>query len=183
MFAGVGSEILYRRKDSNWAIGADFNVVSQRDPSSFFNVYNHEHDYSDDTRVLVNGTTGHLSIYYQPEFSLLENTRLQLDIGKFLATDKGVRIDFSKQYKSGIIVGAYASLTDMSPEDFGEGSFTKGFYFSIPFDTVSLKPTNTRGNFAWQPITRDGGQMLGKRYGLYNITDVVSPWFQRPNQN
>jgi len=183
MFAGVGSEILYRRKDSNWAIGADFNVVSQRDPSSFFDLYADEHGYSDDTRVLVNGTTGHLSIYYQPEFSLLENTRLQLDIGKFLATDKGVRIDFSKQYKSGIIVGAYASLTDMSAEDFGEGSFTKGFYLSIPFDTVSLKPTNTRGNFAWQPITRDGGQMLGKRYGLYNITDVVSPWFQRPNQN
>ncbi|ETX12568.1 WbfB protein [Marinomonas ushuaiensis DSM 15871] len=183
MFAGVGSEILYRQKNSNWAVGADFNIISQRNPSSYFDTYSDENGYSNDTKVLAEGTTGHFSIYYQPDFSLLENTRIQLDIGKFLAEDRGVRVDFSKQYKSGIIVGAYASLTDMSAEDFGEGSFTKGFYLSIPFDTVSLKPTNTRGSVAWQPITRDGGQMLGKRYSLYNITDVVSPWFQRPNQN
>jgi hypothetical protein len=95
----------------------------------------------------------------------------------------GARFDVSKQYKSGVIVGAYASRTNMSAEDFGEGSFTKGFYLSIPFDTVSLKPTNTRGNFNWQPITRDGGQMLQKRSNLFSVTDMVSPWYQRPNQN
>lgn len=183
MFAGIGSEVLYRRQGANWAIGADFNAISQRDPSSFFDVFTDEHGYSDNTRVLVGGTTGHFSIYYQPDFPLLENTRLQLDIGKFLATDKGVRIDFSKQYKSGVIIGSFASLTDMSAEDFGEGSFTKGFYISIPFDTVSLKPTNSRGSLAWQPITRDGGQMLSKRYSLFGITDLVSPWFQRPRQD
>jgi len=183
MFAGVGSEVLYRQAGSNWAIGADVNAIAQRDPDSVFGIFSDENAFDNNTKVLARGTTGHLSLYYQPEWSFLENTLFRLDVGKFLATDVGARFDFSKQYDSGMIVGAFASRTNMSAEEFGEGSFTKGFYFSIPFDTVSLKPTTSRGNFAWQPITRDGGQMLGKRNSLFGITDMVSPWYQRPNQN
>ncbi|WP_417528924.1 YjbH domain-containing protein [Marinomonas shanghaiensis] len=183
MFAGVGTEVLYRQPNSNWAIGADVNAISQRDPDSVFGVFSDENAYGNGTKVLARGTTGHLSFYYQPEWSFLEDTLFRIDMGKFLAADVGARFDFSKQFDSGMIIGAYASRTNMSAEDFGEGSFTKGFYLSIPFDTVSLKPTNSRGNLNWQPITRDGGQMLGKRNGLYGITDMVSPWYQRPAQN
>jgi len=183
MFAGVGTEILYRQPNSNWAIGADVNAISQRDPESVFGVFSDENAYAANTRVLAKGTTGHLSFYYQPQWAFLANTQFRLDVGKFLAADVGARFDFSKQYDSGVIVGAYASRTNMSAEDFGEGSFTKGFYLSIPFDTLSLKPTNSRGNFAWQPITRDGGQMLGKRNSVFGITDMVSPLYQRPAQN
>lgn len=183
MFAGVGTEVLYRQPDSNWAIGADINAIAQRNPDSMFGIFENDYAYGAGTKVLSRGTTGHLSIYYQPEWSFLEDTMFRVDMGKFLAADVGARFDFSKQYKSGVIVGAYASKTNMSAKDFGEGSFTKGFYLSIPFDTISLKPTNSRGYLNWQPITRDGGQMLGKRNSLYGITDMVSPWYQRPNQN
>ncbi|MCW4630963.1 YjbH domain-containing protein [Marinomonas rhodophyticola] len=183
MFAGVGTEVLYRQPNSNWAIGADINAVSQRDPSSVFGIFSDENAYGNNTKVLARGTTGHLSLYYQPEWSFLEDTLFRLDVGKFLAADVGARFDFSKQFDSGMIIGAYASRTNMSAEDFGEGSFTKGFYLSIPFDTVSLKPTNSRGSLNWQPITRDGGQMLSKRNSLFVITDMVSPWYQRPAQN
>tara|TARA_R110001606_G_scaffold130458_1_gene265906 strand:+ start:7630 stop:9852 length:2223 start_codon:yes stop_codon:yes gene_type:complete len=183
MFAGVGTEVLYRQPNSNWAIGADVNAISQRDPDSVFGVFSDENAYGNGTKVLARGTTGHLSFYYQPEWSFLEDTLFRIDVGKFLAADVGARFDFSKQFDSGMIIGAYASRTNMSAEDFGEGSFTKGFYLSIPFDTVSLKPTTSRGNLNWQPITRDGGQMLGKRNSLYGITDMVSPWYQRPAKN
>ncbi|WP_100637735.1 YjbH domain-containing protein [Marinomonas sp. ef1] len=183
MFAGVGTEVLYRQPNSNWAIGADVNAISQRDPDSVFGIFSDENAYGNGTKVLARGTTGHLSFYYQPEWSFLEDTLFRIDVGKFLAADVGARFDFSKQFDSGMIIGAYASRTNMSAEDFGEGSFTKGFYLSIPFDTVSLKPTNSRGNLNWQPITRDGGQMLGKRNSLYGITDMVSPWYQRPAKN
>ncbi|MBU2318971.1 MAG: YjbH domain-containing protein [Gammaproteobacteria bacterium] len=183
MFAGVGTEVLYRQPNSNWAIGADINAISQRDPDSVFGIFSDENAYGNGTKVLARGTTGHLSFYYQPEWSFLEDTLFRIDVGKFLAADVGARFDFSKQFDSGMIIGAYASRTNMSAEDFGEGSFTKGFYLSIPFDTVSLKPTNSRGNLNWQPITRDGGQMLGKRNSLYGITDMVSPWYQRPAKN
>ena len=29
---------------------------------------------------------------------------------------------------------------------------------SIPFDIMTVKPSNNRANFSWQPLTRDGGQ-------------------------
>ncbi|MCV2401657.1 YjbH domain-containing protein [Marinomonas sp. C2222] len=183
MFAGIGSEVLYRPINSNWAIGADWNSISQRDPDSTFGLFDSENSYGNNAKVLANGTTGHISLYYLPQWSLLNDTLLQVDAGKFLATDVGVRFDFSKQYKSGVIVGAFASKTNLSAEEFGEGSFTKGFYLSMPFDTLSLKPTTRRVKAAWQPILRDGGQKLSRKHSLFNLTDTVSPWFQRPNQN
>lgn len=183
MFAGVGTEILYRQPNSNWAIGADVNAIAQRDPDSVFGVFQNDNDYGNNAKVLARGTTGHVSLYYQPQWSFLEDTMFRVDVGKFLATDVGARLDFSKQYKSGVIVGAFASKTNMSAEEFGEGSFTKGFYLSIPFDTIYLKPSNTRAKFSWLPLTRDGGRVLDKRNNLFELTDVVSPWYQRPNQN
>ena len=181
MFAGVGSEILYRRPNSNWALGADINLVSQRDPNSWFGIYSDVHGYSDSTLVLSKATTGHASLYYKPQSEFLKNTLFRLDVGKFLAQDIGARLDVSKQFNTGVIVGAYASKTNMSVEDYGEGSFTKGFYISVPLDIMSVKSSTSRVGFNWQPLTRDGGQKLGIRNSLYSLTDSVSPWYGRPS--
>lgn len=180
MFAGVGSEVLYRQKGANWALGLDWNLVSQREPDSWLGTFNSPWEYSSTEEVLSQGTTGHASIYYRPEWGFLQDTLFQLDYGKFLAGDIGFQLDFSKQFNSGIIVGAYASKTDMSAEEFGEGSFTKGFYFTVPFDILTIKPNSSRANFHWQPLTRDGGQKLNKKNDLYQMTDQLNPWYQRP---
>ncbi|WP_372078311.1 YjbH domain-containing protein [Vibrio sp. 10N.222.51.C12] len=185
MFAGAGGEVLYRPLNQNWAIGADVNLISQRDPNSWFGVFTEEQQYSERDgryyKVLPQGTTGFLTGYYMPQWQFIDNTLLKVGVGKFLAGDLGTRVDFSKQFDSGVIAGAYASFTNMSSEDFGEGSFTKGFYVSIPFDIMTVKPSANRANISWQPITRDGGQMLSRKYQLFNLTDARSPWLQRPN--
>ncbi|MGV2989302.1 YjbH domain-containing protein [Vibrio sp. E150_011] len=186
MFAGAGGEVLYRPLNQNWAIGADVNLVSQRDPDSWFGVFTEEQQYSEKDgryyKVLTQGTTGFLTGYYMPQWSFIDNTLLKVGVGKFLAGDLGTRVDFSKQFDSGVIAGAYASFTNMSTEDFGEGSFTKGFYVSIPFDIMTVKPSSNRANISWQPITRDGGQMLSRKYQLFDLTDARSPWLQRPSE-
>ena len=185
MFAGYGGEVLYRPLDSNWAIGADMNVIYQRDPESWFGIYDQptqkNADYGRDYVVMDQGTTGFVTAYYTPKWTMLDNTLFKVGVGKFLAGDLGTRIDFSKQFKSGVIAGAYVSVTDMSAEEFGEGSFTKGFYISIPFDIMTVKPSGNRANFNWQPITRDGGQVLNKQYNLFDLTDARSPWYQKPS--
>lgn len=187
MFAGAGGELLYRPLNKNWAIGADVNLVSQRDPRSPFGVFDEEDqsipEFGRPFKVVTKGTTGFLTGYYMPQWSFIDNTLLKVGVGKFLAGDLGTRIDFSKQFKSGVIAGAYASFTDLSSEEFGEGSFTKGFYVSIPFDIMTVKPSANRASFDWQPITRDGGQMLGRKYELFSVTDARSPWLQRPSSN
>lgn len=185
MFAGVGTEFLYRPNGANWAIGADVNLITQRDPQSYFGVYEEEWqnipEYGRPFRVIDKGFTGFVSGYYYPQWDFLQDLMIQVDVGQFLAGDVGTQLNVSKQFKSGVIAGAYASFTDLSAEEFGEGSFTKGFYISIPFDIMTVKPSNNRANFSWQPLTRDGGQKLGRKYSLIELTDERNPWYQRPN--
>lgn len=185
MFAGVGTEFLYRPQGANWAIGADVNVISQRDPQSYFGVYDGKWqnvpEYGRPFQVIDKGFTGFVSGYYYPQWDFLQDLMIQVDVGQFLAGDVGTQINVSKQFKSGVIAGAFASFTDLSAEEFGEGSLTKGFYLSIPFDIMTVKPSNNRANFSWQPLTRDGGQKLGRKYNLIELTDERNPWYQRPN--
>lgn len=196
MFAGVGGEVLYRPLDSAWAIGMDANLVSQRDPDSWFKVFTDDYVYYDgfnadncktgdvgcQAYVLNKGTTGQVTVYYTPKWEWIDDTLLKVSAGKFLGGDKGVRVDFSKQFKSGVTVGAYATVTDLTTDEYGEGSYNKGFYVSIPFDVLTVKPSTSRANIGWQPITRDGGQTLDRKYYLYDLTDARSPWFERKNE-
>lgn len=156
MFGGVGGELLYRPLDSSWAFGVDVNYVKQRDPFSSLGF--------DDYDVV----TGHATLYWQLPY--LKNSMLQLKAGRFLAGDDGVNIDFSHTFDSGIIAGAYAAFTNVSAEDFGEGSFNKGIYLRIPFDLFFLTNTREYGSLGWQPITRDGGQQLNRKNILYDMT-------------
>lgn len=163
MFAGVGGEVLYRPLDSNLAFGIDVSYVKQRDP------------YHQMSTIDYDAITGHASVYWQPEF--LPDTQLTVSAGQFLAEDRGVNIDFAKRFDSGIVVGAYAAFTDVSSEEYGEGSFTKGFYISIPSDLFLLQPSKGRGTFPWVPISRDGGQMLRRPVRLIDSTEVRSPFY------
>jgi len=187
MFAGVGTEFLFRPQGSNWAIGADVNLVSQRDPQSYFGVYTDKWQnvpkYGDPFQVIDKGFTGFVSGYYYPNWDFLSDMMFQLDIGQFLGGDKGAQINVAKQFKSGVIAGAFASVSDLSADEFGEGSFTKGFYISIPYDIMTVKPSNNRANFSWQPLTRDGGQKMNRKYNLIELTDDRNPWYQRPNHS
>jgi len=163
MFGGVGAEILYRPVNSSLSFGIDLNYVQQRD----FNSETAFFDY----KVL----TGHATMYWQPDF--LPDMLLTVSAGQFLAKDKGVNVDFAKRFDSGIIVGAYAAFTNVSAQEYGEGSFTKGFYISIPFDLFSFSPAKGRGTIPWVPIGRDGGQMLQRPIKLRSLTEARSPFY------
>lgn len=183
MYGGVGTEFLYRPLNSQWAFGFDVNYAKQRDPDSMFGFFKDENQFDPLTnsayRVQTGVMTGHATVYYQPEW--LPNTLLRVSAGQYLTEDKGVTVDFSKQFDSGVIVGAFATKTNLSAEEYGEGSFTKGFYISIPFDLMTVKSTHSRAFLSWIPLTRDGGQMLGRKYNLFDMTDARSPWYTRPS--
>lgn len=185
MFAGVGGEVLYRPMDSQFAIGLDANYVKQREPGSAFGLFKNEYQPAENGnrrfRVQTGTTTGHATLYWQNPLGLFNGTLAKISAGRYLTEDVGVTVDIAKQFDSGITVGAYANKTDLSAEEFGEGSFTKGFYVSIPFDLLSVKPTTSRGGLSWQPLQRDGGQKLNRKYSLYELTDDRAPWFTRPS--
>ncbi len=179
MFAGFGGEVLYRPLKSAWALGLDLNYVGQRDPDSPLGLFKKEVHFDPTTnrdyRVQTGTSTGHLTAYYRPEFFGLEGILLKASAGKYLAEDKGITLDFSKQFESGVIAGAYMAKTNLSAKEFGEGSFNKGFYLSIPFDLLTVKPSTSRIGIAWSPLSRDGGQMLTRKYHLYDMTNARDP--------
>lgn len=70
------------------------------------------------------------------------------------------------------------SITNVSKEEYGEGDFTKGVYVSVPLDLFSSGPTRSRAAIGWTPLTRDGGQQLGRKFQLYDMTSDRSVNFR-----
>ncbi|WP_097161884.1 YjbH domain-containing protein [Enterobacter sp. CC120223-11] len=157
MYAGVGAEVLWRPLDRSWALGADLNYVRQRDWNNMMRFA----DYS--------APTGFVTAYWNPP--VVNSLLMKVSVGQYLAKDKGVTVDVAKRFDSGITVGVWAALSNVSKEDYGEGGFSKGFYVSIPLDLMTISPNRNRAVVSWTPLTRDGGQMLGRKYQLYGITD------------
>ncbi len=116
MFGGVGGQVLYRPIEKKFAYGFSLHRVKQRDYDQRFSFKEYE------------TTTGHLEFYAE----LPNQIYLQTHIGKYLAGDRGITLDLSRRYDTGFVVGVFATKTNLSSEEFGEGSFDKGFYFSIP---------------------------------------------------
>lgn len=154
MFAGVGGELLYRPFNSPFAIGADLNYVRQRDFDQRFEL----RDYST--------WTGHLSAYVETG---VEDVLAKVSLGRYLAGDLGATFDLSREFASGARLGAWATFTDAG-DDFGEGSFDKGIYVSLPLDAFFTVSSRERVHLNWQPLTRDGGARLDRRYQLYDLT-------------
>jgi hypothetical protein len=109
--------------------------------------------------------TGHLAMYYDFPGGVMVRT----SVGKYLAGDKGGSLDLSRRFHSGFTLGVFATLTDLSAEEFGEGSFDKGFYFSIPTSLFYSDFTTGNISFGLHPLTKDGGAPLIQHNSLYNI--------------
>ena len=47
---------------------------------------------------------------------------MQAHVGKYHG-DKEVTLDFSRRYQSGFVLGVFATKTNLSTKEFGEGKF------------------------------------------------------------
>lgn len=164
MFGGIGAETLYRQPGSRWAVGLDMNKVKQRDFAQDFGF----RDY----QVL----TGHLTGYWMTP---IEGVSTSLAIGQYLAGDKGATLTVSKTFANGSVMGAYATKTNVPAEVFGEGSFDKGVFWSIPFDAFLTSSSRSNAGFSWKPLTRDGGAKLIRPVNLFHETVWLNPEVNR----
>jgi exopolysaccharide biosynthesis protein YbjH len=164
MYAGVGGEVLYRPFNSRLAVGLSLHHVWQRD-------FDQRLDFLD-----YDTTTGHLSLYYDWPIYNLQSV---VHIGRYLARDVGATLQLQREFDSGIVIGAFATKTNLSAQEFGEGSFDKGFFLSVPLDLFFLRPTRNRANFVFKPLTRDGGQMVAHPLPLMGVVgdDRLGPIF------
>lgn len=159
MFGGYGGEVLYRPFFLNWAFGIEAYHAEQRAYNQRLRFLNYKIK------------TGHATAYYQhPETQIL----FKLSGGRYLAGDSGFTFDASRKFRSGVRVGAFFTLTDISKEEFGEGSFDKGFYFDFPLKILFTDYRRDLSSFGLRPLTRDGGAKLIVGHDLFGITDQGS---------
>ena len=155
MFSGYGFEYLYFDNSKNYAAGFELFEVQKRDYELRLGTL--------DYRAL----TGHLNFYYR-NYNLIPFDA-KISYGKYLAGDVGGTIQISRNFQNGIEFGVFATFTDVSTEQFGEGSFDKGIYFNVPVfrDLVS---------YTWRPLTKDPGAKLLRKHNLYDLLVKFRPY-------
>jgi hypothetical protein len=155
MFAGAGGEILWRPDGARWALGADAYDVWQRDFDRLFGLQSYHQ------------ITGHVSLYYDsPWYDL----NFELRAGQYLAGDRGVTLQITRRFSTGVEIGAFVTKTNVSAAQFGEGSFDKGLIIRIPLGWIAPLETQSQIAMDLRPVQRDGGQTLAGDAILYDQT-------------
>lgn len=145
MYSGIGGELLYQPFRSRLAYGFSANWVKQRD-------YDRSFSHLDYDTV-----TAFASVYWATPWY---NYDVAIHAGQYLAKDLGATFEVRRTFDNGWMVGAWATLTDVPFDDFGEGSFDKGMFFRIPLQNLFGINTRAASATAIRSIQRDGGQRL-----------------------
>jgi hypothetical protein len=148
MFNGYGVEYLYFKPNTNYAIGFELFEVRKRDYKWKFG------------RLDYTNITGSLNFYYRNYGSIPFDMRLSH--GEYLAGDFGTTLELSRSFSNGVKFGVFATNTDVTPEQFGEGSFDKGIFFNIPVYGNAI-------SYTWRPLTKDPGARLLRKNTLYDL--------------
>jgi hypothetical protein len=145
MFAGVGGEVLWQPEGQRWSLGLDIYYVKQREFDRLLGLQSYSQ------------STGHMTFYYASPWYNLD---FQFRIGRYLAGDWGSTVQITRRFASGIEVGVFATKTNVSSAQFGEGSFDKGIIIRLPLSHIM--PVHTQQTLAMdlRSIQRDGGQVL-----------------------
>ena len=154
MFGGVSGELLWKPATQNWGLGAEINYVKQRDYDMRFSFLDYD------------VVTGHASAYVDTGWHGME---LQVDAGRYLAGDWGATFTVSRRFANGWEVGGFFTLTDVPFDEYGEGSFDKGLFLTIPLEWGLPYETRERFSTTIRPLTRDGGARLSVANRLYPI--------------
>ncbi len=162
MYAGVSGEVLWKPVDSRLAFGAEVNFVHPRDFDQLFGLR---------TRQTPGGViphwNGHVSAYYDFQ----NGFDATVHAGRYLAGDWGATLEVARSFSNGWRFGAFATKTNVSSATFGEGSFDKGIFFSIPLTWLIGQPTRQTYSDTIRPLQRDGGQRLNVDGRLYDVVN------------
>ena len=154
MFMGSGFEYLYFDNRKNYAIGFEIFDVYKRDYKMRFG------------RLGYQNVVNSVNFYHRNYGSIPFDTKISY--GEYLAGDEGITFELSRSFPNGTKFGIFASFTDVSTEQYGEGSFDKGIFFNIPIYGSFI-------DYTWKPLTKDPGAKLNRKNTLYDLLVKFRP--------
>jgi hypothetical protein len=163
MYAGLSTEVLWWAPGSAFAFGAEVNAVRARDYRQLFTT----RDLAGLARI-----NGHASVYWDTP---VDGFRVQVDAGRYLAGDDGATLTVARHFAGGWSVGAFATRTTASADDFGEGSYDKGIFVEIPLSAILPYETRETRRNTIRSISGDGGQRLLVEGRLYDRLRPETP--------
>jgi len=141
-------EYLYFNNSKNYALGFELFNVKKRDYELRFGHLDYQN------------VTGHINLYYR-NYEIIPFDA-KVSYGEYLAGDVGTTFEISRSFSNGAEFGVFASFTDVTTEQFGEGSFDKGIFFNIPIYKNFV-------NYTWRPLTKDPGAKLNRKNTLNDL--------------
>ena len=154
MFSGAGGEYLYFTPNTNYSFGVDVFKVFKRDYDWRFGLLDYEN------------TMATLNFNYRNYGTIPFD--MKISAGEYLAGDVGYTLEFSRSFYNGVYFGVFATFTDVTTQQFGEGSFDKGVFFNIPIYGNLV-------NYTWRPLTKDPGAKLNRRHTLHGLLVKLQP--------
>ncbi len=154
MFSGYGFEYLYYKNDTNYSFGLEIFDVKKRDYNWGFGTLDYQN------------ITGHINFNYR-NYGIVPFD-MKISYGEYLAGDVGSTIEFSRSFENGVKFGVFASNTNVTAEQFGEGSFDKGLFFNIPIYGSLI-------NYSWRPLTKDPAAKLVRKNSLFDLLVKFKP--------
>jgi hypothetical protein len=157
-FAGIDLEWYKPMFDDQFGIGLQYQHVYKRYVDNMVDIYN---DKTFNTKFI--------NLYYllSPQY----NVHSTFKIGKFLAGDKGIRVDIARHYKQ-FTIGFFVTKTnstDIFTHSQNRGYIDKGIYIKVPLDVFTYNNVKGRASYGISPWTRDVGQFANTTYSLYPI--------------
>jgi hypothetical protein len=164
-YAGFACEALYYPVWANWAIGFEGALLQKRRYQGLgfeHNVRKFDGIYA--TYVPYFGRQYFLDFYYQIPYLQLD---LKCSVGEFLAHDKGVRLDLSRTFFSGLTIGFWWTFTNGNDQIGSRQYFDKGFSVTFPLDLFMNKSSKTRTGYGMAAWLRDVGAKAKTGKELY----------------
>lgn len=87
-----------------------------------------------------------------------------------------------REFANGWRVGVFMTRTDVSYEEFGDGSFDKGIRLTVPLGALTGQTIRDVSSFTLRPFNRDGGACLNvqgrlyERVREYHNPEVAESW-------
>lgn len=156
MFGGFGAQGLYLSPGGRFAWDLSVDAVRQR-------------DYKGTGFQNYETVTAIASMHYKVHG--FEGLTATVRAGRFLARDHGARFELSRQFRSGLELGAWYTRTNgndiTSPGRPGSPYYDKGVFLRIPLSTVTTRDSAAHASFSLSPWARDVGQMVESPDDLY----------------